>query len=647
MPAPVRSLLPWAGVGLLLVAAVLPSGCGSAPEPAPAPPAEVADPVVPDPPPPDPRLTFATPFRNVKPGVKYLGDAACSGCHADIDKTYHQHPMGRSADWIGAGPGVEAFDPAARPAFAAGGFDLAAEKTVTGMVHHIRAKDSSPPAEYAPAVHVAIGSGTRGRSYLAVEGGSVWQTPLSWFGPSHQWDLSPGFRLGTLARRAVIPECLFCHVNQVEPVPGAENRYREPLLNGQAAIGCERCHGPGELHAAERAVAADVDGVDTSIVNPKHLPPVLQSAVCEQCHLQGERRVVRRGRDIWEFRPGLAFEQFLSVYVRHPDIAEANKSVGQFEQMEQSKCYTASGGRMVCATCHDPHASPAPAAKDAFYRSRCLSCHETKGCSAPAADRAAKADSCVGCHMPRAGSTNIVHASVTNHRVPRVPAPPPGTKLLPFGTPPLVRFRSSPYSPPPAELERDLGIALAVYSRHAGEGSDTQAGLKRLAADRLTASLRHWPGDADAWAGLAMTRGGTKATAADRLRAAANAARLEPHSDRALAGLVTAAGEAKRFDLAEEAATKLIGLTPASHEPRLARASVYLDRKEWAKAAADAREAARLHPVHPEARLYLAIALHHLGDAAGARKEVQTAAALQSDPRQRSGMLDWFKQATR
>src|ERR1700720_2764393 len=49
--------------------------------------------------PPDPREVFPTPFRNVKPGVAYVGDAACAGCHRDIAKRYHAHPMGRSAEW--------------------------------------------------------------------------------------------------------------------------------------------------------------------------------------------------------------------------------------------------------------------------------------------------------------------------------------------------------------------------------------------------------------------------------------------------------------------------------------------------------------------------------------------------------------------
>jgi hypothetical protein len=637
MPADVRHLLPWAAVGLLLAVVV-----GCSPGPAPAAADADADPVEPDLPPPDPRLTFDTPYRNVKPGVRYLGDAACAGCHPTIDKTYHQHPMGRSAALVGRGPEVERFDPAARPTFTAGGFELSAEKTPAGMVHRVKARDGSPPAEYAAPAEIAIGSGTRGRSYLTTDGGAVWQTPVSWFGPDARWDLSPGFRLGTGARRPIVPSCLFCHVDHVEPVPGAENRYNEPLFPGQVAIGCERCHGPGELHAAERSAGAVPDGPDTAIVNPRHLPPALQAAVCEQCHLQGEERVDRRGRDPREFRPGLPFELFVSAHVRHPDIAEAHKSVGQFEQMERSKCFTGTGGRLVCTSCHDPHASPAAAAGDAFYRSRCLTCHGQKGCTAPAPEREARADSCAACHMPKAASANIVHASVTDHRVPRRPTPPAAPKLLPLGTSPLVRFRAGPYSPPEAERDRDLGVALARYAEKADD-PQTLAGLSRMAAERLTASLRLWPGDAEAWRSLAGVRDG----AGERVRAAANAARLAPGSEVALATLVRAATDARRYDLAGDAATRLIGLNPSSHEARVARAFVHLQQRRWAEAEADGREAVRLHPLHPEARLYLAIARHRLGDSAGARREMQAAAAAEPDPRQRAALRDLFQRATR
>ena len=74
----------------------------------PAPPlAPVEPPLVPDPPTPDPRLTFPTSFRNVHPDVQYVGDANCARCHLTIDKAYHAHPMGRSAATIAKADQIE------------------------------------------------------------------------------------------------------------------------------------------------------------------------------------------------------------------------------------------------------------------------------------------------------------------------------------------------------------------------------------------------------------------------------------------------------------------------------------------------------------------------------------------------------------
>src|SRR6478752_10012666 len=47
--------------------------------------------------PPDPRLAYRGPFRNVRPDVKYVGDEKCIDCHKDIHRTYRRHPMGRAS----------------------------------------------------------------------------------------------------------------------------------------------------------------------------------------------------------------------------------------------------------------------------------------------------------------------------------------------------------------------------------------------------------------------------------------------------------------------------------------------------------------------------------------------------------------------
>src|SRR5262249_882590 len=76
----------------------------------------------PPPPPEDPLLTFATPYRNVHPDVKYVGDAACAGCHAPQTKGYREHPMGRSLAPIRSATPLERYDAAAKNPFDALGF---------------------------------------------------------------------------------------------------------------------------------------------------------------------------------------------------------------------------------------------------------------------------------------------------------------------------------------------------------------------------------------------------------------------------------------------------------------------------------------------------------------------------------------------
>ena len=52
-----------------------------------------------------------------------------------------------------------------------------------------------------------------------------------------------------------------------------------------------------------------------TIVNPATLEPSLRDAVCEQCHLIGPRRISRAGTRSEDYRPGLPFYRFWSVFV--------------------------------------------------------------------------------------------------------------------------------------------------------------------------------------------------------------------------------------------------------------------------------------------------------------------------------------------
>ena len=297
------------------------------------------------PPPPDPRLTYAGPYRNVRPDVKYVGDSACAGCHKPETDGYHRHPMGRSLVPIRQLAASQRYDKTVHNPFEALGNRFTVERQGDRVWHREERPGGKGEllAAFRPEVEYAIGSGRRGHSYFTSRNGFLSQTAVSWYSQKQIWDLSPGFQNGKL--RPVIPLCVFCHANSARPVPHSRNRYEEPIFT-QAAIGCERCHGPGEVHVQARRRGVPVKGKgDPTIVNPKRLPLELRESICQQCHLEGAAQILRRGRDVFDYRPGLALGDFWAIYLPAPALDRERPAVGHVEQMYQSKCFTASRSR--------------------------------------------------------------------------------------------------------------------------------------------------------------------------------------------------------------------------------------------------------------------------------------------------------------
>ena len=196
----------------------------------------------PDSPPPDPRLTFQTEFRNVRPEVKYVGDAACARCHTRIAQTFREHPMGRSAEWVTKSSAVDHAAGANNPCTASV-YGLRVERKGDAVWHHAtpagRAKGDASLTYSVPA-ELAIGSGTIGRSYLNVDRARSGSRRVSWFAGS----------VGYVARfegmtdlRRPVAHSACCHTAQpsraglIKPLQGA--------VSAAGQHGCERCHGPG------------------------------------------------------------------------------------------------------------------------------------------------------------------------------------------------------------------------------------------------------------------------------------------------------------------------------------------------------------------------------------------------------------------
>jgi tetratricopeptide (TPR) repeat protein len=549
--------------------------------------------------------------------------------------------MGRSLAPVSRVAPGQRYDKSAHNPFEALGFSYLVEPRPDGVLHRevIRGPDGSVASETVTEVHFAIGSGSHAYSYLVDRGGYLFQSPITWYTQKGFWGLSPGFedRHDRFAR-PITAECLFCHTNQVHHVEHTANRYHEPIFASHA-IGCERCHGPGQLHVARREHGELIDGIDDSIVNPKHLASHLRDSVCEQCHLEAEVRVVRRGRDVFDYRPGLPLHLFWSIFVRRPDLADIDTVVSHVEQMHESACYQKSSGKMSCISCHDPHEQPILADRPAYYRSRCLECHADSSCTLPLAQRQEKQDACATCHMPASTSSDVAHVAVTDHRVPRhsrSERSPHGPARSAPDEWPLVHYHRHLVEPDDPEVARDLGIALADVVRK----SRGQAPVANLAVPLLDAAVARAPDDVEAAEAraYALSAAGHRASALEACEALLTHV---PKREVALADAATLAQELGQADKALAWWRRAVEVNPWMPRYRFHLAQALAASGDWLAAVKECEALLAFDPANAETRLLL-VAYHlEKGDRERARAEFDRALALKPDDPQR--LRRWFE----
>jgi tetratricopeptide (TPR) repeat protein len=589
--------------------------------------------------PPDPRLTYDGPFGNIRPGVAFLhDDNRCVPCHADLCASYRRHPMGRSLAPMEAAAEDDIRDAAHHNPFEAQGFHFAVQKRGGQVWHEISRNDASgrPLAALSSPVHFVLGSGTRGRSYLSEQEGYLFQTPISWFAQKQIWDLSPGFSESALSGRPVTGSCLFCHANHASFHEGSVNRFDRPVFSGHA-IGCERCHGPAERHVQTLR--------PLDVVNPRRLAaPALRDAVCEQCHLKGEARVAVRGRALSDFRPGLAFAEFCTVFVTGSETAEEGNAVSHFEQMHVSRCYQHSADekdrkKLGCVSCHDPHVYVEAAARSAHYRGRCLQCHDTRPCGLPLAARLRKQaeDSCIACHMPRFQTTDIAHTAVTDHRILRRPA---------AGAAPVAHLPSGSLVPfhPPSGGEpgrRDLGLALVSLLL---KDEDDPAGIAAHAVPLLENALADDPDDVPAWQakGIALLR---LRRPAEALASFESALSRMPQQEISLAGAAEAALILRRFPESRAFWLRAVEANPRQPRYRAGLTRVLVQTQAWGEAKEQCRLWKCLEPWSSEAAVMEITCLLQEGDVAAARTAFAHLEALR--PANLDPLRHWFNQQVR
>jgi hypothetical protein len=343
---------------------------------------------------------------------QYVGSKVCFGCHSDIYRSFMKTDMGRSMRL------ASDFKDHGIPESAS---ILAPDGKRVFQVAHNETGWTQTEAEAGifrneQELAYVVGSGANGLTFLVHRGNYLFQAPLSFYSKAGKWDLSPGFEGADLAfNRPIAAQCVSCHSGRPQPVVNHAGEFLAPPFR-ELAIGCESCHGPGELHVKTSGKESG------TIVNPTKLPARLAENICINCHQTGDTRVLQPGKTYQDFRPGQWLIDTVAI-LRVPSKKDERKAADLLEHssaMQASRCFRESAGKLSCTTCHDPHVQPAASEAAGYFRSKCLQCHSVQSCRAPLAVRQASypPDNCISCHMPKRSVKEVSHSALTNHRIP-------------------------------------------------------------------------------------------------------------------------------------------------------------------------------------------------------------------------------------
>jgi hypothetical protein len=237
------------------------------------------------------------------------------------------------------------------------------------------------------AAEYGFGSGNRGITYLGQYGETTVELRLSYYRSLGRWGFSPnqpvGSRtespVGRVVGSAEKEECFSCHSTAVVREKGAI----QPQIS-LLGIGCEGCHGPGKPHI--QAVKAGATDLKMEKLGEDAGGGSLR--LCGRCHR------APAGKD-----PG-------------DPIVRAQLARFQATALEQSACFIATGGKIGCTSCHDPHRNIETESTTRYNRA-CRSCHG-EGARMTVCPTAPQGD-CVSCHMPRQQLPILTRPAYSNH----------------------------------------------------------------------------------------------------------------------------------------------------------------------------------------------------------------------------------------
>ncbi len=520
-------------------------------------------------------------YRNTVPGVAYVGSERCGACHVEIYDSFMRTEMGRSMSLPDSAhvsrQGLPVLDSVKRL-----WYEVVKKDGRLFQREYRRGVDGAIIHERMIAADLVVGSGNNLLMYFHNENGMLYELPLTWYVHKGRWDLSPGYREVENHRfsRFAGERCIACHNSYLTQRPDARDRYEEPFSLG---VGCERCHGPGELHVADMMSPTLPIGQSSAknIVNPRKLSPIRQLDVCRQCHLQGKAVSLRSEKKWFDFRPGQLLASHRSVYVPAVTTEEVFEVADSPQRMTRSQCYVKSGGELTCISCHNPHRSIKEFTPQ-HYNSVCQSCHESKALALRKLTyQHDSSDNCINCHMNRTGNDNTLHGvSNTDHWIRREARSTPvdwSSLRLPPAQRPLITLVPEVDATDELHNERKA-IAYLDYFRERDQRVqylDSSEYYFRLNSNRTRSNEARL-----AIAAMNMIRERYEAALAEYERVAGN----DTNAADALEGIARAHSALRRYEQAAEFYRKAIALRGG--EPRylegLGNALVNLDSTDSA-----------------------------------------------------------------
>jgi tetratricopeptide (TPR) repeat protein len=552
----------------------------------------------------------ATGFRNANLQTDFAGDAACFDCHEEQYRGYQEHGMARSYYEIDALTDTADL-PVSPPLQSENGLTYrVAKRGTTWYQEEFRLDADGDTTHYLRrAMQDVVGSGTAAHTFLTENKGRLYELPITWYAQEKKWDFSPGYAVNNSRFNRLIPDrCMACHNSYPESVPHAEGKYK----NVPSGIGCERCHGPGELHVEARLASPEPAGeVDSTIVNPAHLDLDRRLDVCQQCHLHGTVSTLREGRGPFGFRPSEPLEDYVALFsVKNEGGGDQISVISQADRMKQSACFEgtrAAAGMetMDCVTCHDPHEGFRDQGPS-YFNETCKECHALDDLQQSLPQEAREihtaSANCIDCHMPKVQAEDAPHASFTDHNI-RVVEEQAETKPLSQRTADELkayfeRDRSGP------DARRYRGMAYVKYARRKGDDRGAFRRGVKLLQQGLSADSSH--ADAQFLLGYGYRQLGQIGQAIPPLE---EAVRLKPDSPDYLNAL------AQSYEAGGRSAQKTERLYQHALQIQPAAADVRVNYGRFLQAEGRVKEAARQYRKAAKEQPWLATTHYNLGTA--------------------------------